>query len=300
MTNKNTNENLMVVENVDTAGAITYWRLSGEVSLSKLGLAWTRAGLDGKFLPETPSDEVALRRALGAIQSKRRLVRPLARRGVWAIVDEWVDNQTQDLDHRTLVRVKITKSAGGHETIEVEKVNADWATYNALHDAIHAEFQRHKGVLAHQDISSWLVKLADKANAVSLRDMGGVYFVPRNKVGFWTTIADVLAQVDQKVFRIPAMSNSEAVEAILDAITAEAQREAEALEADLLKDGDDALGARALRGRANRCDAVKAKVESYERFLNVKLDDIRAKLDGLRANLSAAALAATATESDAA
>lgn len=299
MTNKNTNENLVVVENVDTAGAITYWRLSGEVSLSALIDAWTTAELPSKLLPETPSDEVALRRALGAVESKRRLVRPLARRGIWAVVDELVDNQTQDLDHRTLVRVKLAKD-GDTSRIVVEQVNADWATYTAIHDAIHNEFRRYKGVLSHQDISSWLVKLADKANAVSLRDMGGVYFVPRDKVEFWTKIAGALGELDQKVFRIPAMSNSEAVEAVLDAITAEAQREAEALEADLLKDGDEALGARALRGRATRCDAVKAKVESYERFLNVKLDDIRAKLDGLRANLAAAALAATATESDAA
>ena len=83
-------EQLVIVNTVETAGAVSYWRVASTTDLTALAAAWKKHGLAEDQLPTPPKDEVALGRAVNSLTEKRRLVRPLARRGAWAIVDETV------------------------------------------------------------------------------------------------------------------------------------------------------------------------------------------------------------------
>lgn len=281
----------------DTAGAITYWRV-GDLSLDALTAAWGVEGLDPKLLPPEPEPEVALRRAVTAQAEKRRLVRPLARRGAWAVVDETVVGDSTHYEQIATVHFQV----GAVPPIRVDRgPTVSWAAVDVVETAIRESYEVNRSRLDHSDVSVWLVRLATRVQAVSLRDSGGVYFVPRDGTDFWTKVARAVdAAAGHKVFRIPALKASEAVEAILDAITHEAESEASAIEADLAKEGDEQIGVRALKSRGDTCEAVLAKVASYERLLGVKLDTVRERIDRLSADVATARLLAESENKDAA
>lgn len=288
-------EYIVTPESNETAGCISYWRLSGPLSLTVLRAAWEAAGLDSQLLPESPEPEVALRRAVVEQQARRRLVRPLAKRGAWVIKDEAVTGDGSDTSYETVARIHFDSGAWyGRVPVRIEKAEAPDAVFDKVDGAIREAYTRHRAELQPEDVSAWLVKLAKGQAAVSLRDAGGIYFVPRPAMEFWRRAVAVIESVStaHHVFRIPALRNSEAIDAILDAITIEAEAEAEAIEADLTAEGDAALGERALATRGRRCAAVLDKVGAYEGLLGVKLETIRERIARLQADLTAAALVA--------
>ncbi len=283
---KTTNEKITAVTTqIDTAGAISYWRLSGAVQPSRLRAQWVSRGLDEKLLPSLPAPEVALRRAVIELAGKRRLVRPLKNRAQWVVLDESVTPDGQNVDHVKVCTVKYEKGA------VINSGDADPAVSSAAQALVLANYQRTQNELAPEDISHWLITLAEKQNAISLRETGGVYFVPQPGVAFWqNAVAAIEAASEHKVFQIPAVKDSDAVAAILDAINEEARRAIEAIERELDQEGDDALGARALETRAGTADKILAKVASYETLLDTRMGTLRDRIDGLKANLAAASL----------
>jgi hypothetical protein len=286
MNTGNASDIFVAPESAETAGAISYWRLSGNVALSDLSAAWTAQGLDTKLLPALPGDEVALGRAVRELAGRRRVVRPLGERGQWVIKDESVTADGNDVTH---TRVCTVKFESGSAAIDPGDVDTD--TYYAVAAQIRAGFRQARIELAPEDISGWLIDLAHDNSAVSLRDRGGIYFVPRTSVDFWRKAVKAIESVGgHRIFQIPALKNSEAIDAILDAVTVETTAAAEAIEAELLAEGDVALGARALKNRAEACGSLLSKVEAYEALLGVKLPALVSKIEDLRAGVAAAAL----------
>jgi hypothetical protein len=279
-------EQLLIVESANTAGCVTYFRISSEVKLDTLAAAWLAAGLAAEALPTPVKDEVALGRAVNDQAEKRRLVRPLARRGAWAIVDETVV-QGQSPTYRTMQIVEFVQGCPTWRCVD-----ATVSEHVVIMNAISTAFHSHCNTLAHHDISSWLLDIAAGLGAVSLRESGGVYFIPRAGVERWNKIAGAVeAGGAGTVFRIPAMRTAEAVAAITDAITAEAAGLSQAMEDELMATGDDALGKRALNTRAGTAIELLAKLSTYEDLLGRQLD-IRNRVEQLSANITAAVITA--------
>lgn len=279
----NVNSELVVLPELAECGLISYWRLSGSISLELLAQAWKKLSLDSKLLPKPPGDEVALGRAVRDQASKRRLVRPLSKHGAWAIVDETVVGD--QLDYTTILGIVYTENGPRYDRYALD------AQSGGIAAIVAADYARHRSELSPVDISSWLIKLAGSNNAVTLRDTGGIYFVPRTNVPFWRSVVSAVESVSShRVFKIPAMKNSEAIDAITEAVTAEATRLVATMEEELQQTGDDALGDRALVTRANACRALLAKVQSYEELLGVQMSKVVERVEGLQGSIAAAAL----------
>lgn len=262
-----------VTEGISTAGAIVWWRLSGSVDASRLRDTWEAEGLAAHLLPDTPSASTAIRRAVNEQREARRLVRPLDGGKGFAIVLESVTGDTLDYD----VACKVRLDAVGRLKVE--------PSYHPLADAVRADYEKHLTELSGQDISAWLVGLMSKVDGVGLRDTGGIYFVPRHGIDQWRQIARALREASHNtVYEVPALKSDEAVDAILDAISAEAAAEADSMEKDLQTD----LGQRALETRMGRCDSVEQKMTRYEGFLGRRLDELRGRIIDLRAQLTVA------------
>lgn len=273
-------------------GAITYWRLSGEVEIDRLRAEFASRGLDAGLLPEVPEDDTAARRAANAQARKHTLVRPLARRGAWAIVNEKITGNAARAD------ADVDFQVGLKVYWKDEKLVFDPSSHPGIRKVREA-FNRFRGVLVVEDISSWLTKLAARCAGVSVRETGGVYFIPRDRLAVWRTVAEALAAASaHRVYRVPAVHGEEAIEAILDALAAEAAREAELMEAELQTSADasddDKLSARQLRTRAERCQQQLVKLATYEKLLGRKLPEVQERMENLNANIAAAALVATA------
>lgn len=260
------------------AGLVTWWQLSGITSWEHLRDGWLQAGLPEEQLPPTVGMVTGLRRALRQFEGARTLIRPIDRSG-YSVVDETSDAAAKALDYSTRFSAWIEDDVLCTRGLDsTERMH--------LLGRVMAELQ----VLDPSDVSSWLVGLVRGAQAVRLRDSGGVYFVPEHSAALWSQIGDVLRLVSgHRVHELPTLRTGKAVEAILDALTVEAEQASREL-AEELDTGD--LKARALRTRANRCDEMAAKLRSYESLLGVQLDAMRAKVDELNGRVAAAILTA--------
>lgn len=281
-------------DEIDSCGAISYWRASGDVSIEALTKAWIAAGLDEKLLRRPPDAQSVLRRAVMQQQERHRLVRTLKQRGEFAIVDEHVVEVAEGqpaVPPTYSTRVIVSGSADNFTTIAVD---ADHDETTKLHATIGTACRVQQNVYDPSDITGWLVKLAYAHGAVTLRDSGGVYFIPRDAMDFWNKAATVIESVtnnQHRVFRIPALRNNEAMAAIIDAITTEAEALVAAVEAEMAATGDDALGKRALKTRQAQAEEMLKKVEQYEKLVEQKLT-VRGRVEELQAAIVAAALTA--------
>lgn len=279
-------DNYVITPELEQAGLISYWRVAdGGIPLTRLTDVWTAQRLDPKLLPSPPDDLTALGRAVGDLAEKRTLVRPLARRGAWMVVEETV-LEDQSLNYRQLV--KVTMGEAGPVVLAEE---ATIGECTILSERVARKFATHQGLLSSNDVTSWLVGLVrQQAKAVSLRDTGGVYFIPRNQTNFWRRVKTAVeATFGYNVFVIPAMGNAEAVAAITDAMTKEANDIVSKLQEELSKTGDEALGKRALASRSESVSALLTKLGEYEALLGRQLD-VRGRITEVQATLTMLAL----------
>lgn len=265
------------------AGLVTWWTLSGSVSVARLRAAWIAAGNDPAELPELPGPQVLLRRALMQYISDRRhtLLRPLPD-GEFAVVRERVvaADDGHDVEYETLFKA----------WIDSDCVVTDGS--GEVDDAVDILFERAKQTYESHELSSWFVRRVEAAQAVGLRDRGGIYFVPETAVEGWSAFAALVSGLSQaKIYEIPAMRTQSAVAAVLDAVQREAAQAAEALAQELAAGN---LGAKALQGRVGRVEALARKVASYEALLGVQLGELQQRLVELNAKAVEAILVAEA------
>lgn len=267
------------------AGSMVFWSLSGKVDIAKLLEEWRARDLDESWLPELPTPEKAIRRAVKAQRAPRRLIRPLGRRSGWCIVDEEVVDGGDDLAHTTELRVKLNAIR------QVECLPEE----GRMQDEIRARYWTVLNELSSSDVSSWLIRMVHKVMAVNLRPKtGGFYFVPQEKVELWKTIASALeASSACEVQGIPAMRAADAVRAVLSGINAETRGIVERMNEDIPK-----LGKRGLENRLEECEDVETKVKFYEGFLGQTLTDLRDSLKRLKASIAAGIQVADGDEDD--
>jgi len=276
-------DGLMVVpEHQGRAGAVTWWRLQGDVDYATLERVWVEAGFAVEDLPSPTSDSVALRRALERYRDSKTLVRPHPTGG-FSVVDELYDEESEELDYTTRFTAWID--------YEAQSLLFDREVDDEIADAIVAAFEEQRGRLSASDLSSWMVRRARALSAVALRDTGGIYFIPEPTAPTWSAFADVVAQVSaSRVYELPALKTERAVEALLEAVIAEAAEETRKLEEAL--DAADEHTARGLKGKASRCKAIADKLRLYEDLLGVRMPNISERVTELDARIVEATLVA--------
>ena len=284
--------NIFAVSDVNSAGEITYCRLSGDVDVERLKEVWAQRSLDPALLPPQPTDEYALKRA--CLESKggfRVLLRPLQGITGYALVTETADGKdlTYDTDGMLRAYVVYDQTADGPKIPRavVEPENHPKAK------TIRALFEEYRGTISSRLIGgNWLWgKLAALCQSVSLRDTGGVYFIPADCVDRWHVFCEAIEEASlSTIFHIPAVRADEAIFAVLAALQVEAESEIASMAEELSRADDGALGARALRSRAMRSRDVRAKVQHYEKLFERAVPGLQEKIDALDADIASAVL----------
>ena len=267
-------------------GAAVFWN-SGQTRHAVLCKAWDDAGLPEALKPSLPSPEVALRRGLRAMQENRLMVRPLARRGKWAIVRETVDEASATpLEYELEAQVRLN---------DIKQLVIEPATLDPeFRQEIETMYQHQLGMLAAEDVTQWLVNLTNYCGAAKLKKGGGLYFIPPHTLDMWRRMVDVIVESSDCVIEdLPMGRSTNVAKAVLNGLTHEAQTAADEMEAELLE-GD--LGARALRSRAERCEAELARITAFEPVVGDAVHRICDAINTLKSRLSAAALAAMADD----
>jgi hypothetical protein len=257
-------------------GGLVWWSLDGDVKLDVLRSTWEDAGLDVELLPKGMSPSVALRDALTDMKDGRStLVRPLR------------------TEHEGFILVHETFDDNGHP----EYVNglsaqlvANELVIDGADDAAEAEqvrrlYARNLATLSNHGMSVWLVRLVHGLETLTLKDKGGVYFVPGNRMEEWQRYIDVLRQCSRCRFGImPAMRSKEATRAILETVTADAAAAIEKIEDEL--DAGERSGKRFLNTRQDRLREIEAQLQTYEQLLGVSMTKLRGVLDEASARIA--------------
>ncbi len=270
---------LIAVTDSETAGAIVWWRLSGQLPIDRLRDAWEDAGLDPSLLPKQPTSTESLARTMREHQSARVLARPLGGRKGWALVQE--TPAEDDLAYDTLCTAK---------AINGDNVAVSGDAPDELVHKIRDSYEHYRNTLTTTDISTWIsAKLIGQVKAIKLRETGGIYFVPRDHMEIFRQWVGTLRSVsDHVVYEVPALKSEEAIEAILAALMAEADGEVEGMEDEL---DCEELGVRALKNRERRCEALRSKLDTYEALLGRSLNAMTERVEALQGVVVASMLA---------
>ena len=279
----------------EAAGLIVYWTLSGLVDLQDLAERWKADGMPEDVLPQPPSLEEVLRRAAQAAvpDSRRMFIRPLKARGAWEMVSELVEvngGGKERLKHTAEITGAVRRDKGCDPVVLLEDVRAGSPVEaHPLLAVIRANVVAYTGTLTVSDISGWLVGCAGQLCAgVPLRDRGGLYFIPRDRIGVWRKVAAaVTAAGPHRCYEIPAMKTAEAVEAILVSVRKETEAAMGEIEAYLAKGEVSTKGKNAYTRAA---EEMGQKVEHYAALLGVSLNDMLERLVGLKGAVVAAKL----------
>jgi hypothetical protein len=273
-------KNVIAVKDSEDAGCISWWRLSGDINKQALEDAWTQLGLPEDLLCIRSTPATALAAALFGVSEKRLLKRSTDKSGEFAMVRETAAGGalTYAEECRAFLDDNDELKVSGTNPVLCEKIKAAYDYQMSVHGAY--------------EVSQWLAgRVLPELDALSLRDKGGIYFVPKHRLELWRLIVKALRQVSSHaVFEVAAMRTEEAVHAILDAVEREAAAVAQAMETELIEED---LSVRVLRNRVAKLDEMAAKVSTYEALLGSNLDKLRERLEALNAQMAAAILTAS-------
>lgn len=281
-------------QSAEVAGCVTYWSLSGTVSLSELRAALLVEGLAEPLCPQGVTlSEALVRAARVCCNGSRQLVRPLAR-GRWAFVQEHV-RDAKHVEHRQLLTGRV-EAMGEEKTptavVELADGVSPTDALEQLCDSILAESQTQLGLMDGVDCSSWLVRVATTLHATGLRDRGGIYFMPRDVLETWRLVSSVLeSMTEHRVYEIPAMRTEEAVSAVLAAVRSTVQGRFKELEGYLA----EGVSTRGLNAWERNMAETQRYVAHYVELLGTALPDLSERLVQLTGALTAARLAAKET-----
>jgi hypothetical protein len=284
-----------------STGVITYWRLSGTADHGMLAREWVNASASLSeavargLAPQAPSPIVALRRTAEDLADKTHcLVRPLHGRDGFALVEELYHPSNNGRPTHRVVRdlwLERTKDQSIHVAHtgarHALRIDGEWEP--AQSNEAFKLYDWYVCTMATQELGSWLVSLVQACHAVSLRDSGGIYYVPAATAPLWDHYTRVVREHTQcTVFGIPALDAAGAADAVLDAL----QREGTAVLDEVSKNlyevdttGKRAVGKRALNGRARRLEELERKIEAYADMLGGRLNQLHERAGSIGAKV---------------
>ena len=261
-------------------GSIIFWSLSREpVSLPALVSALSVAG-SSATPPEQPSDIVALHRAALATSKVLKLELHGRERGRWALVGK--PSMEDDPEDPGASRLAYPVEAEAELLDGALVLKGD----DRFRDLLRAEYSLARDQIASQDIGAWLCRKLSALSAVSLRPSGGFYFLPRPEVEKWEKLSGALKACSRhSVFAIPAMRSSDAVDAILQALTSDTQQACDKIAGEI-----GAVGKRALESRQLETANLLERTMKYESLLGTRLDSLRKAIEETRGAVATAML----------
>jgi hypothetical protein len=275
----------VAVNENESAGALVFWSMSGEVSRDELIECLDLCNVSLDCVPPVPSTKLfATRAAARACTGPRQFVRPLKKRLAWVVVTEVVVSHPDEED-RIDLRHNVRVTVPDDFAVQVVPVTLD---DEPLAMSVRDWCQHYKNVLVPMDISYWLLGLlGQEFDAISLRERGGMYFVPNAHLSTWRKLVQALRMCSaHKVYEIPAMRTEEAVEAILDAVRREMHAKFQEFEEYLLGE----TSTRGLNVWERELANASAKAEKYAALLGVALPDLTQRAETLQGALQGARL----------
>jgi hypothetical protein len=260
-------------------GDIVYWALAeARIDRSTLENIWAGAQLTPEFLPDPPTAEKAFKAA--------------AREAALGQPDRLVRNTKEDEAEIVFAVVRETKLDDGSVTYQqetrvvldrrAETVSTDVAGHD-LAGVIAARFREQRATHTPDDVRRAMMKVLDACAAVTLRDHGGVYWVPAPYAETVRRLQDAVEKIgSSRVYLLPLYSSVDATRTLGDAAKFAIEDELAALKVEVegfMASPPDRPST--LVRRLDAFEALKARAELYRQVLNVHVQDLETTLRDL-------------------
>jgi hypothetical protein len=264
-------------------GTLCWWALNGAtISHDDLVARAKAAGLSEVYLPKAIKPVAAFRRAWRHAARRcppsmmLREIGETAERIVVGLVKEDADVEHARLDYDVVGHITFEKASEVLVAHVASDISADVQRLYAVHHDHGSE-----------DVRAMLTGLMREAG-VSIRDAGGVYFVPPSFAGTLAAMAKVVEGIGHnRVLSLPVADVGAAKETLAEVARATLDDEIRALEAEL--DAFASSGAETRDGtlarRLTKFDELRARVALFSGCLSFKADALVGKIGGLQEDL---------------
>lgn len=272
----------------DHLGDITYWMLSNaDVPRTVLEDAWRDNGMDMKFLPEVQTPEKALRAAVKEYRAAPNNGKSVLLRQAFDSKDMLIFGVVEEervgageLDYKQVSRVELNKVSG------VVNVTAQ----SSVTQAIVAKFQENMQITPARDVMSTIVRVLKSFRAVTLRDTGGIYWVPNKHSAGLRALQGAVRRIGQSaLFLLPVHRTVEAVEALQAAADAGIEADLKALGAEIEEFKADLDGTRpsTLERRLQTFQELRERAHLYQTVLTYSAEGVGARIVEMETAVSA-------------
>jgi hypothetical protein len=253
------------------AGSLTYWSLGQQTDPDVLQNGLRQIGLPD-FAPAQRTWLMSLKAALAEMFAKpEELIRPLRhkhRNGYTVVVEEkgeYDNRYTRTVNACVDDEGRVTITAGEADRFELQRLTN--------------HFRR---VLPSSSVSDMLTEIIHgQFDGITLKNNGGLYFVPEQCVGKWLDVrmvveASAVAPTENHLSVLPLEMNEMTLRDIKRSICREVETEAERLRKDI---AENSLGDQALLNRAVRASQLRDRIRQYEQILGEALGVCHQNLD---------------------
>ncbi len=261
-------------------GDLLWWTLEdARVTRSRLEEVWNNAGLSPAFLPEPPTPEKALKTAVREAQAgqQEHLIR-LGKDGdgelVFAVVQERRD-QAGNVSYQQEARIVLRRLVGLRLDSDVPQ--------HELVRTVEEAYERLLSTHTPDDVRRALVRTLSSCAAVTLRDHGGVYWVPAPFAGTLRQLQAAVASIGKsRLDLVPIHATPEATQALGDAARSALEDDLAALRAEIesfLQVPPERIST--LTRRLQTFEELRAKARLYHSVLQIQVSDLEAGLHDL-------------------
>ena len=260
-------------------GDLLWWTLADvRIDRKTLEQLWLSAGLPAELLPEIPSSEKSFKLAVrecstGQAERIIRLGKEDEHELVFAVLRETRDGQgnvsTQQEAKVILDRVadSVSTDQPGHQ----------------LAEAILAAFIKLRHTHPADDIRRAMLKVLDSCAAVTLREHGGVYWVPAAHAETVRKLQLAVERIgNSRMYLLPVHKSEEATKTLGDVAKSSVEAELEALKQEI--QGFVQSPPARMSTLVHRLDAfetLRAKASLYKQVLEVQVTDLDETLSEL-------------------
>jgi len=260
-------------------GDLIWWTLAeARIDRSTLENIWASAQLAPEYLPDPPTAEKALKSAVreAALGQPDRLIR-LGKEDegeiIFAVVRE-TKHEDGSVTYQQETRVILDR--------QVESVSFDIPGHD-LAAAITSRFGELRSTHMADDVRRSMMKVLDACAAVTLRDHGGVYWVPAPYAETVRRLQGAIEKIgSSRVYLLLVHASADANRTLGDAAKVAIEDELAALKAEV--DGFMASPPDRPSTLVRRLDAfegLQARANLYRDVLQVHVQDLEATLSGL-------------------
>jgi hypothetical protein len=264
-------------------GDLLWWTLEdARVNRRRLEAVWADAGLSPNHLPEPPTAEKALKTAVRECQVGQadyliRLGKEDTQEVVFAVVQERRDG-AGNLTHQQEARIALYRSSPAALSTD--------APEHELVKAVGSAYDKLLNTHTPDDVRRALLKTLSSCAAVTLREHGGVYWVPAPYTETLRRLQQAVSNIGRsRIDIIPIHATPEGQQALANAAGSAIRDDLQALTEEIEGFVKEPPRPSTLTRRLQAFDDLRQRAQLYHSILQVQVTDLDAKLTELTSHV---------------